>query len=700
MAVQRYTRWNRTALVVALATTILGGCLEEQEDDAADLVGAATSPTPGPGNRAPVISGSPPQTITIGEQFLFQPTVTDPDNDTLAFSITNKPDWASFNAETGVLSGLPSSNDVGAYGNMSIFVTDGVTSRGIGPFNITVQGDNNRTNTPPTISGTPPRTVDAGSVYSFTPSAADADNDALRFSVVNPPSWARFDSTTGRLSGTPENRHAGTFAGIRISVTDGTDAARLERFTITVVGVTPPNSPPTISGAPPSSVTVGTPYLFQPSANDADGDALRFSVVNPPRWASFDTSTGRLSGVPSAAEAGTTANIVIQVSDGTAVASLGPFAITAVERPNAAPTISGSPPTAATVGTAYSFQPSASDADNDALTFSIANRPSWASFNASTGRLAGTPGDSNVGTSRNIRISVSDGKDTSALPAFSITVDAAPNEAPTITGTPARTATVGEVYQFRPVATDADNDSLSFSISNQPNWAAFDRSTGALTGTPGDGDVGVFRNIEISVSDGTDTATLPAFAITVEAAPNTAPTISGTPPTEAMVDVAYVFQPGANDADNDTLTFSIRNAPAWLSIDPASGQVSGTPSTANVGSYAGIVVSVSDGTDSASLPGFTLTVVESASGSITLTWDAPTERTDGSALTDLTGYRIYYGTQSGSYTETIELMDPGLTVYVVSDLVPGTYFISAKAVSASGGESGFAAEITREVATN
>jgi hypothetical protein len=92
-----------------------------------------------------------------------------------------------------------------------------------------------------------------------------------------------------------------------------------------------------------------------------------------------------------------------------------------VQTQNSAPVISGTPVTTATTGQAYSFQPSASDADNDSLTFSIENKPGWASFNASNGRLSGTP--TSTGTSSNIRISVSDGKTSTAMTAFAITVN-------------------------------------------------------------------------------------------------------------------------------------------------------------------------------------------------------------------------------------------------------------------------------------
>jgi hypothetical protein len=87
---------------------------------------------------------------------------------------------------------------------------------------------------------------------------------------------------------------------------------------------------------------------------------------------------------------------------------------------NTAPTISAAPSTKATVGAAYDLAPSAQDADGDALAFSIQNRPEWATFNTATGRLSGTP--QVAGTAANVIISVSDGKTSVALPAFSITV--------------------------------------------------------------------------------------------------------------------------------------------------------------------------------------------------------------------------------------------------------------------------------------
>jgi plastocyanin len=274
---------------------------------------------------------------------------------------------------------------------------------------------------------------------------------------------------------------------------------------------------------------------------------------------------------------------------------------------NATPVIAGTPAAAVAINNAYSFTPSASDANaGDTLTFSIANMPAWASFNTSTGTLTGTPAA--AGTFSDITISVSDGTSSASLAAFSITVSAAANNAPVISGTPAATVTINNAYSFTPTASDADaGDTLTFSITNMPGWAGFDASTGALTGTPTA--AGTFSNITIAVSDGTSSVSLAAFSITVSAAANNAPVISGTPTSTVPEDNVYSFTPTASDADaGATLSFSISNKPTWASFNTATGALTGTPGNADVSVTSGIVITVSDQQDSASLAQFNITV--------------------------------------------------------------------------------------------
>lgn len=186
------------------------------------------------------------------------------------------------------------------------------------------------TNTPPVISGTPPTEAAAGQLYSFLPQAYDANGDHLTFAVYNKPAWATFDRKTGRLSGTPAAIDVGTYVGIRIQVSDRLSSAALAPFTLAVTATTPVNSAPVITGTPTTSVRVGAPYSFVPTAWDAEGDVLTFSIINPPVWALFNPTTGALTGTPTAMNIGTTTNVVIRVSDGRSLVSLAPFDITVV----------------------------------------------------------------------------------------------------------------------------------------------------------------------------------------------------------------------------------------------------------------------------------------------------------------------------------------------------------------------------------
>ena len=178
---------------------------------------------------------------------------------------------------------------------------------------------------------------------------------------------------------------------------------------------------------------------------------------------------------------------------------------------------------------------------------------------------------------------------------------------------------------------------------------------------------------------------------------NSSPTISGTPPSSVKAGDSYSFMPQASDPDGDSLTFSIENRPSWASFDSGTGGVTGVPSTGDIGSYANIRISVSDGQLSASTPAFSIDVTQVATASTTLSWTAPTQNEDGSTLTDLAGYKIFYGTSSGSYTEEIRIDNPSVTVYVVDNLTPDTYYFAAKAFNAAGVDSRYSGEAVKIV---
>ena len=92
-----------------------------------------------------------------------------------------------------------------------------------------------------------------------------------------------------------------------------------------------------------------------------------------------------------------------------------------------------------------------------------------------------------------------------------------------------------------------------------------------------------------------------------------------------------------------------------------------------------------------------VTVNQVSFDSATLSWTPPTQNSDGSALTDLAGYNFYYGTESGNFQTSIRIDNPGITIYVIENLTPNTYYFVITAFNRNGAESDFSNEVSRQV---
>ncbi|WP_442792690.1 tandem-95 repeat protein, partial [Pseudoalteromonas sp. T1lg23B] len=296
--------------------------------------------------------------------------------------------------------------------------------------------------------------------------------------------------------------------------------------------------------------------------NDTDVDsqlnASSVTVITGPQGGSAQVqASGSILYTPNANFFGSD-SFTYTVQDTEGLASNQATVTITVDSVNDVPVISGTPATTANEDEAYSFVPTASDADGDTLTFSVTNLPVWASFNSATGEVSGTPVEGQQGTYSDILLSVSDGQNTVSLAAFNIVVSAV-NDAPEISGTPSTSVNQDEQYSFTPQATDVDSENLTFSIENAPSWASFDTTTGALTGTPNIDDVGTYTGIVIAVSDGELQASLDAFDITVVAV-NAAP-IANNMQRSVNEDGTTSFVADVSDADGDTLTIELQGLP-------------------------------------------------------------------------------------------------------------------------------------------
>ena len=368
------------------------------------------------------------------------------------------------------------------------------------------------------LNGVPETSVEAGTTYTYRPSATGSNGRVLAYSIVNKPEWANFAETTGEFSGIPDATNVGTSGEIEIGVSDGTTRATVGPFRISVTphdlvpdsgtptGPTLPTGPtgpiephapvaPSIAGTPPATIVAGHPYSFTPIVTDSGGTTLSFSIVNRPAWSTFNTATGALSGTPTSASVGTFPNILISVSSGGTPVTLSAFAIRVLEPTDNTPTISGTPATTVAAGANYSFTPTAGDPNGAALTFSIANAPAWASFDRSTGELSGiAPSSSSASVTANIVISVSAGGLSASLPAYSIKVEAqsggGSGGGTTIKFHP------GYYIELDPNSSLASQLAIIDSLKGAPNvvgvsiiesWSMFEPSRGVYTGGAGSG---------------------------------------------------------------------------------------------------------------------------------------------------------------------------------------------------------------------
>jgi hypothetical protein len=297
---------------------------------------------------------------------------------------------------------------------------------------------------------------------------------------------------------------------------------------------------------------------------------------------------------------------------------------------------------------------------------------------------------------------------------FSITKAAPPppvNRAPTISGTPVAAVVTGQAYAFTPTATDADGDTLSFTIANKPTWATFSTTTGALNGTPAAANVGITSSIMITVSDGKLSASTPVFSITVTAAPP-----PSAPPAPANLTITMA--PNVTHPANTNITLKWDAVAActeyeiyrcigasctvfnWLRDEPTTTYTVADQLPSSTQKYK---VRCWKPTIGAYTPVWTLTTPvnpttppPAGTGTATLNWTPPTHNSDGSTLVDLAGYRVLYGTSASVLTSTVQIANPAATTYVVDKLTAGTWYFAMTAYNTAGND-GVASNVASKV---
>jgi hypothetical protein len=160
--------------------------------------------------------------------------------------------------------------------------------------------------------------------------------------------------------------------------------------------------------------------------------------------------------------------------------------------------------------------------------------------------------------------------------------------------------------------------------------------------------------------------------------------ISGTAASAAQVGTYYSFTPTVVAPAGSKLTYEITHLPSWAQFSAATGALSGTPTAGSASTDAGIVISVSDGSQSASLSAFSIAVSAPASApaeTISVSWTQPARNTNGTPLTDLAGYVVEYGKSSTALNSTVSINSPSSTNVQIDNLSAGKWYFAVAAVT-------------------
>ena len=445
-------------------------------------------------NNPPVLAPIGNKQVDEGQPLQFTITASDPDvGDVLTYSAGNLPTGATFDPGTRTFSWTPTYAQAGSYPNVLFTVTDSGTPPASASEAITIAVGN--VNRPPVLAPIGNKQVDEGQPLQFTITASDPDvGDVLTYSAGNLPTGATFDPGTRTFSWTPTYAQAGSYPNVLFTVTDsGTPpASASEAITIAVGNV---NRPPVLAPIGNKQVDEGQPLQFTITASDPDNDALMYSTSNLPIGATFDPTTQTFQWTPGYDQAGSYQEVRFTVIDSWIPPASASEAITiTVGNVNRPPVLDPIGSKQVNEGQLLQFTITASDPDNDALTYEASNLPTGAIFDPTSQKFSWIPTYDQGGKSYpNIEFTVTDNGSPNELDfeVIEITVGNV-NRAPVFSPLGTQCIPENQLLQFYVTATDPDGDAITYSTGPLPKGASFDASGGLFSWTPDSTQAGTY----------------------------------------------------------------------------------------------------------------------------------------------------------------------------------------------------------------
>ncbi len=596
--------------------------------DAADSTGSRAYS----GTTGGVVLTVNPATLsngTVGTAYSQTVTATG-GNGSYTFSVSagSLPAGLALNTATGAITGTPTT---AASSNFTVTAIDGLGVTGSRAYTVT-------TNPAITVNPATLPNGTVGTAYSQTVSATGGTGSyTFSVSAGTLPAGLSLTAATGVVSGTPTTAATSNFT---ITATDGLSATGSRAYSVTI------NAAITVNPVTLPNGTVGTAYSQTVSATGGTGSyTFSVSAGTLPAGLSLNAATGAITGSPTTVA---TSNFTITATDGLAATGSRAYSVTI----NAAITVNPATLPNGTVGTAYSQTISATGGTSS-YTFSVSagSLPAGLSLNAATGAITGTP---TTAATSNFTITATDGLNATGSRAYTVTMSTgvAVNPATLPNGT------VGVAYS-QTVSATGGNGAYTFSVTagTLPAGLALNTATGAITGTP---TTAATSNFTITATDGLGATGSRAYNVTINAAITVNP---ATLPNGALGNAYAQTVSATGGTGVYTFSLSAGSLPPGLSLNAATGAITGTPTTSATNNFS---ITATDGLSATGSRAYSVTINAAITVNPATLPDAMLGTPYSQTITATGG--------NGSYVFSVSAgsLPPGLTLNAVTGVISGT----------------------------
>jgi RHS repeat-associated protein len=442
-------------------------------------------------------------------------------------------------------------------------------------------------NLPPYFTSVPPFFAAVGVPFSYQPAVVDPNGHDVSFSLLVGPDGMSLSA--GELTWTPTAAEIGKHS-VSLRASDGLGGSITQTFSVEVLAPGQ-NAPPIFVSLPTTQTAVGATYAYAAKAIDPNGDTLQYALLGGPPGMQINASTGALHWPD--AKAGQH-SVVVEAADGQGGTATQAFVLFAGDASSNAglPVITSTPPPVAAVEVLYRYVVKSTDPDGDVLSYLLVSGPPGMTLGAAAGVLEWTPALADLGT-HPVSIQVSDGEGGITTQSFTLEVKAAlPNQPPFFVTTPPLLAVAGGTFSYAAEAVDPEFAELTYALESGPPGMTMSPS-GSLVWSPELGLAPQSIPITVSAADPVGAKALQSFVLGLKGT-NTAPALSGTPPSTAWKGEVYTAIVVGSDPDLDPLSYSLAVAPAGMTVLPQFGLITWDTASASLGEHP-VELQVTDG---------------------------------------------------------------------------------------------------------